>query len=214
VKQADLAPVRFAFTSRLVRAAGYAGWVVLLDEVELVGRYSLLQRGKAYAELARWLGAVPAQAVPGMTAVAAITDDFDIHVLEGRSDREKVPARLAQRGDQASLALVAMAEAGIRLIGREAVTLHAPNDDTLTVSHDRLQTLYDRAYGFTPTATGGLDGAHRAMRSYVRRWISEWDLERLYPGAHQEALEEAVRVDLSEDPELGQESEERADEGS
>jgi hypothetical protein len=30
-----------------------------LDEVELIGRYSPLQRGRSYAELARWLGSGP-----------------------------------------------------------------------------------------------------------------------------------------------------------
>ena len=31
------------------------GWLLLFDEVELIGRYTLLQRGRSYAELARWL---------------------------------------------------------------------------------------------------------------------------------------------------------------
>ena len=34
----DLARQRFRFLARLLRAAGYAGWVLLLDELELVGR--------------------------------------------------------------------------------------------------------------------------------------------------------------------------------
>jgi hypothetical protein len=56
VRSADLAVQRLRFAPRLMAAAGYAGWCVLLDEVELIGRYSLLQRGCSYAELARWLG--------------------------------------------------------------------------------------------------------------------------------------------------------------
>ena len=46
---------RFRFVPRLMAAAGYKGWIVLLDEVELIGRYSLLQRAKSYAEVARWV---------------------------------------------------------------------------------------------------------------------------------------------------------------
>jgi hypothetical protein len=46
---------RFRFMSRLILAAGYSGWVMFLDEVELVARYSLLQRARSYAELSRWL---------------------------------------------------------------------------------------------------------------------------------------------------------------
>ena len=46
---------RLRFAAKLLAAAGYAGWVVLFDEVELIGRYSLQQRAKSYAELARWV---------------------------------------------------------------------------------------------------------------------------------------------------------------
>jgi len=55
----ELARQRSRFLPRLLRAGGGAGWVILLDEVELIGRYSLLQRGRAYAELTRWLDGGP-----------------------------------------------------------------------------------------------------------------------------------------------------------
>ena len=51
----ELARQRFRFATRLMVAAGYAGWLILFDEVELIGRYSVLQRGRSYAELARWV---------------------------------------------------------------------------------------------------------------------------------------------------------------
>ena len=51
----ELARQRFRFLARLFVAAGWAGWLVLFDEVELIGRYTLLQRGRSYAELAGWL---------------------------------------------------------------------------------------------------------------------------------------------------------------
>jgi hypothetical protein len=43
----ELARQRFQFAARLLRAAGHSGWVILFDEVELIGRYSLLQRGRS-----------------------------------------------------------------------------------------------------------------------------------------------------------------------
>ena len=214
VRLADLAPVRFEFASRLAQAVGFAGWVLLLDEVELVGRYSLLQRAKAYAELARWLGLVPGQAIPGITAVAAITDDFEISVLDGRHDREKAPERLAQKGDSVSLAQATMAEAAIEAISRHPVRLHRPSDDSLQLSHDRLRDLYQTAYGVAPRTHGSLiDGAHRPMRNHVRRWINEWDLDRLYPDEAQDSLEEELHVDYTEDRDLQSESEEGAGSG-
>jgi hypothetical protein len=38
VKEAELAVQRLRFAPRLFRAAGYSGWCLLLDEVELIGR--------------------------------------------------------------------------------------------------------------------------------------------------------------------------------
>jgi hypothetical protein len=56
VAQRDLPEPRLRFVSRLVRAAGFVGWIILLDEVELIGRYSLWQRARSYTEMARWFG--------------------------------------------------------------------------------------------------------------------------------------------------------------
>jgi hypothetical protein len=94
VKAAELSRQRLRFVAKLLATAGYAGWVILFDEVELIGRYSLLQRGKAYAELARWVaGDHGAPAVP-IAAVLAMTGDFEAAVITEKGDREQVPARL------------------------------------------------------------------------------------------------------------------------
>ena len=202
VTLAALAPVRFEFAARLARAAGYFGWVLLFDEVELISRYSLLQRARAYAEIARWMCAVPDQAIPGITAVAAITDDFDIEVLDNRQDREKAPARLRQKGDVRSLAQEMLARIGIELITGNAVRLHAPNDDTLKLSFERLSDVYEEAYGHRSSRPASVpdDPVHRPMRSYVRRWISEWDLDRLYGERPHDVVEEATPgTDYTED---------------
>ena len=65
-KQAELPAQRLRFAIELIKAAGYKGWVVLLDEIELIGSYSLLQRGRSYAELARWQGETEGGAYPGV----------------------------------------------------------------------------------------------------------------------------------------------------
>jgi P-loop Domain of unknown function (DUF2791) len=88
IKAADLSRQRLRFAARLLATAGYAGWVILFDEVELIGRYSLLQRAKSYAELGRWIrGEHGAPGVP-IAAVLAMTDDFEAAVITGKDDRE------------------------------------------------------------------------------------------------------------------------------
>ena len=73
----ELGGQRLRFAAKLLAAAGSAAWVILFDEVELIGRYSLLQRAKSYAELARWVhGDHGGPGLP-IVAVLAMTDDFE-----------------------------------------------------------------------------------------------------------------------------------------
>jgi len=60
----------------LFRAAGYCGWCILLDELELIGRYTPLQRALSYAWLGAWLGLEGGRRFPGIVTAYAITDDF------------------------------------------------------------------------------------------------------------------------------------------
>jgi hypothetical protein len=94
VKARELARQRFRFAARLLRAAGHKGWVILFDEVELIGRYSLLQRGRSYAELARWLSVQEGGPGLPLITVFAMTDDFEAAVLTGKDDRIQIPVRL------------------------------------------------------------------------------------------------------------------------
>ena len=191
VKVQELALERFAFLSRLILAAGYAGWVLLIDEVELVGRYTLLQRGRSYAELARWMGGVEGAVIPGMISVAAITDDFALKVLHEKGDRDKVGAKLRAKGTDEYLHLAGRADTGMRLIEREALLLEPPDEATLRQVYERLKEIHSKAYDWDPPGIPWPAAAiTRRMRSYVRRWVNEWDLRRLYPGASLSAEEE------------------------
>ena len=184
IKAKDLALQRFTFMSRLILTAGYSGWVLLIDEVELIGRYSLLQRGRSYAELARWMGRVEGETYPGLTAVAAITDDFCLAVLQEKSDRDRIGTKFRGKGTFEYTSLAGRAETGMRIIERETLTLKAPDESDLGETYLRLKEIHKKAYGWEPpeipTANASLT---RRMRSYVRRWVNEWDLRRLYPGA-------------------------------
>lgn len=209
VKIKDLALQRFIFASRLILAAGYSGWVLLIDEVELVGRYSLLQRGKSYAELARWMGRVEGEVYPGLIAVAAITDDFDLAVLQEKGDRDIVGAKLLAKDTDEYLTLAGRAETGMRLIEREALALEPPDESTLTHTYQRLKEIHSKAYSWDPPEIPpAVISMTRRMRSYVRRWVNEWDLKRLYPGAELSTEEEQeIGPAYEEDDSLEQPSE-------
>jgi hypothetical protein len=170
---------RFLFTARMVAGAGYKGWLLLIDEVELISQYSFRQRARSYAELARWMGLLENERYPGILTVAAITADFDAPVLQGKGDFSSVRLKL----ESIDAAMVARAETGMRLIRRDAIELKQPDKDTLEQTYHRLKELHARAYGWEPPDIAGADPSLRThMRTHVRRWIIEWDLTRLYPG--------------------------------
>ncbi|MGH9436782.1 MAG: BREX system ATP-binding domain-containing protein [Terriglobia bacterium] len=214
VKVRDLALQRFLFASRLILAASYAGWVLLIDEVELVGRYSLLQRGRSYAELARWMGKVEGDVIPGLFSVAAITDDFGLAVLQEKSDRDIVGEKLRAKQTDEYLNLAGRADTGMRLIEREALILEPPDESTLGQTYERLKQIHAEAYGWcSPEIPWAATAMTRRMRSYVRRWVNEWDLRRLYPEAQICTDEEPeIKPSYIQDEDLEQPSEGSAQE--
>ena len=68
--------------------------MLLFDEVELIGRYTLLQRARSYAQLADWLLPDTDDPASPLATVLAMTDDFDAAVLTAKNDRELIPAKL------------------------------------------------------------------------------------------------------------------------
>ncbi len=200
----QLALQRFAFAAGLAKAAGYSGWVLLIDEVELIGRYSRLQRAGSYSELARWLGRVEAEQFPGITTVAAITNDFALAVLQGKGDLEYVVPQLESRNTDQHRSLAGRAATGMRIIERETVALAPPDVAVLDQTCEALRGIHARAYGWDPPPARSVapTALHRAMRSYVRRWINEWDLQRLYPGEAIETVETELTIDYLESPDL------------
>ena len=201
----DLPPQRLRFAVELIRGAGYGGWVVLLDEIELIGSYSILQRGRAYAEAARWMGRAQGEACPGLVAVGAVTEDFASAIIDpnGRKkDRNLVRPRMAASARYAALA--ARAEAGMRVLERDALTLERPGDEEARAALETLRRLYGQAYGWPPppAAPAGGAGYRGRMRYKVRAAINEWDLRRLYPDARPDTEFETVAPTYADDPDL------------
>lgn len=208
VDMRTLALQRFRFAAALMRAAGYAGWVLLIDEVELVARYTLGQRARAYAELARWTGNLKGEHFPGIVSVLAITSDFEAAVLDARNDRDAVPGRLRASGREADQLLAPRAERGMRLIGR-ALKLPPPSARTIDETYAKVRALHGQAYAWSPPAVSSAERAtSTSMREYIRWWITEWDLKRLFPDYQPDIEVQSLTQDYSEDAEQAASSEE------
>ena len=199
----ELGRQRLGFAAKLLAAAGSAGWVILFDEVELIGRYSLQQRAKSYAEIARWVRGDHGRPGVPIAAVLAMTDDYEAAVITGRNDRELVPAKLRAKETPEAAALAAEAQLGMRIIDREMELLTPPDEAELKQAYTRLKDLHGEVFGWQPPDIAGLErlGATR-MRQYVRAWINEWDLVRLDPGYRPETEMLDVSSDYREDPDL------------
>jgi len=204
----ELALQSFKFAARLIMAAGYSGWVLLIDEVELVSRYSLMQRAKSYAELARWMGKLEESNYAGLAVVSSITADFQSKVLEGIDDFEKVPGRLRVKGTESDLLLASQAERGMRVIQNELARLKAPDSTTLDQTYEKVRSIHANAYDWNPPPVPSVErlGSTR-MRQYIRGWITEWDLKRLDRDYNPEIEVGIVEQDYSEDKNLEVETE-------
>lgn len=205
----ELAMQRFRFLSRLFVAAGYRGWVLLFDEVELIGRYTLLQRARSYAEVAGWIQPDPDDPAAPLAAVVAMTDDFDAAVLTAKNDRELLPARVRAKQNSQWDAIADRAETGMRLIERDMVLLEQPDDAELDRVYRRLKVLHSEAFAWEAPDVSGLErlGATR-MRQYVRAWINEWDLVRLDPGYRPQTEVTSIASRYDEQPDLDDERQE------
>jgi hypothetical protein len=210
----DLARQRFRFATALLRAAGHAGWIVLFDEVELIGRYSVLQRGRSYAELGRWLCVTGADRDVPLAGVFAMTDDFEAAVLTGKNDRDDIPGKLRAKQTPEWDETAALAEVGMRRIENDMILLAPPDAAELDRTYSALKKLHGDAFGWSPPDVAGLErlGATR-MRQYVRAWINEWDLLRLDPAFRPETVAVDIASDYREDADL-EHSGEAADTGS
>ena len=176
----DLALPRFRFAAELVAAAGYTGWVILLDEIELVATLSLIARARAYAVLAALTGQLAEQVIPGLFAVGTVTAEFTGVVFHERRDHERIPQKWGERG----VASLADIEAGMGFLqpeSRQWMRITSLDAGALAETHEKVRSIYSQAYGWEPpTEPVRVNG--KSVRQHLRDWITRWDLIRLDPG--------------------------------
>lgn len=193
----------FALAGKLFQLAGYAGWVILFDEFELVCKLSTLQRAKAYANLADFRRAEPLpgfeRTVAGVAFIPGVVTDF---LLGGPQDLTRLPEVLRVRGLEAE---AAAAESSIRwLIERKHSLALLGEAETLEVL-DRIAALHEQAHGWHRQEGWGrfyvptMSAAER-MRTKVRYCVEALDLAHLYGEPPTVYSREVALPHLTEDP--------------
>jgi hypothetical protein len=186
VSAAELALQRFQFAARLMQAAGYAGWILLIDEAELIGRYSVNQRAKSYSEVARLMNLDGGPTLPGLGTVLALTNDFREGVLEKKGDNVKLLEKLRANNTEADRLLADKAEKGMGLLQSQRIPIGHPSSAIIHEAYRAIRALHLKGHGWRmwENATDGpatiVPGA--SMRKYVKSWVTHWDSLRFYPG--------------------------------
>ena len=208
-KAHELPGQRIRFATDFIRAR-HRGWVLLLDELELIGQYSRLQRARSYAALTRWMGIDDLAPASEIVVVGAITDDYvsaRIDPGKGAGDRDSAIATLANRPRHQHLRDAC--KEGIRFIERNCIELGESDEERNREILERLRNIYSRAYDWeTPPATPFHSAAtsQTKMRHRIRAPIEEWDLLRLDPGTTPHIIAKEERADYTERPELEKEA--------
>jgi hypothetical protein len=198
-KSADLAADRFRFASGLIRAGGYRGWVILIDEVELVASLSQRARARAYVDLT-WILGFSDRPLSGVLAVAAATSEFTGVIFNEKQDDVKIPlSKMAEKEP----ALVERAVRALRAIDERSGNwepIEAQTDDDLDRVFREVRELYRLAFDWEGVgkARPPYRDVGRSMRMHVREWITRWDLERLDPLYSADIAADVLRPDLEE----------------
>ena len=173
-----------AFLTRLFISLGYAGWVVLFDELELIRLLNgHVLRGRSYAELAHWMGFNGERPDQGLTVIGCMTSGYVQERIDwtnsGPSEITTIPTHiLASKSSH----LYFSAKFGMESLQGWAAEpiyhLHRPTKLDLEKIQAVLKATYEETYRIKvatlPIAQSGFD----PMRVHIRRWIVTWDLER------------------------------------
>jgi hypothetical protein len=172
---------RFDFVSRLLVSAGYKGWIILIDEIEVVAKYSLLQRAKSYSNIAQLFGT--AENAPRFVGVVGtITTDYVSEVLRGvsKNDMRQIPQKYGQGKNQKYLSNAVI---GMNHIDSKRILMQTPKLQEVAEAYHSVAELYSQAYNDweTPDVFGQHEYSSTGrMRQYIRSWINAWDLRRIY----------------------------------
>lgn len=186
------------FLSRFCQVSGYRGWAIFLDEAELISKYGPISRARAYEQLGRWLGLRPTHRVSGTAVVATVINDFEHDVLTNKGDRWHMPELLKQGRRPADVAGAPFAVDAIAAIDN-ALFLEPMTSQQLRDAHNILKDAHSRAYDWEAPELDIEFRRYQPMRLYVRRWINEWDMRRIYGRPKVEFGNEDLKVDLRED---------------
>ncbi|SDD78638.1 BREX system ATP-binding domain-containing protein [Sporomusa acidovorans] len=172
----------FGVMADAIRLCGYNGWVILIDELELVGRLGALGRLKAYRNLAWLLNWAESMQYPIYTLAAAATRlQDDIWYGGGKDDRTIMPAMAEERfGEVARREMEVFFE---RAIGSDSPVVAPVGSDVLIEMLETLADIHGIAYDWIPVLDVRVlvdELGSQPIRTYVRAALESLDIMYIY----------------------------------
>jgi len=191
----------FCFLRHLFRQLGYAGWVLLFDEAELIGGMGKKARAKSYVEIQRFLR--PSPKLEGVFSLFAFSSSYVEDVIDKKKEEENVQTTYAEDPD----ALTA-ATATVNAILNAPELAPLTKEEILQVLLS-IQEFHGRAYGWTPDVSAeaiyaATEAGGYLLRTKIRAAIEFFDQLYQYGEAGRTRITELGRETFEEDdtPEL------------
>lgn len=142
----------FSFMSHLFTQMGYHGWVILIDETELMGRLGKKARLNAYRNMAKFL--MPEKSLESTFSIFALSASYAEDVIETKHEYENL--ELIYPGEQES------AKAVLDLLSKAPQLLPLTRDEINGVLY-KIQDFHGKAYEWTPNLS--VDSLSEATQS-------------------------------------------------
>ncbi|NLM77489.1 MAG: DUF2791 family P-loop domain-containing protein [Ruminococcaceae bacterium] len=207
-KVAEHAFAYFGLLADLIQLCGFEGWVILIDEVELIGRLGKISRYKAYMNLNWLLNWQATMTYPIYTVAAAATRlQDDLWYGKKNDDRTTIPELAQERdGDEAAWTMTRFFN---RAIDEHALKILPAQEKDLILLLDTVTQLHGEAYQWAAcldSASLIRDLGAQPVRTYIRGALEFLDTAYLYGQAQTPQTEQLQETGLTEsdDEEAGE----------
>lgn len=129
----------FSFMSHLFIQMGYQGWVILVDEAELIGRLGKKARLNAYRNMAHFL--LPNKEMESVFSMFALSASYIEDVIEGKHDYENLSELFPEEPEPIHTVLDILVK---------APQLHPLTQTEFREVLNRLKDFHGRAYQWEP----------------------------------------------------------------
>ncbi|HJA92650.1 MAG TPA: ATP-binding protein [Candidatus Eisenbergiella merdipullorum] len=183
----------FSFMSHLFTRMGYHGWVILIDETELMGRLGKKARLNAYRNMAHFL--FPEKELESTFTLFALSASYTEDVIEGKHEYENLAAIYPDAQEPAKSVL--------DLLIKAPQLLPLTRDEINGVLY-KIQEFHGRAYEWTPevspeSLTEATQSGGYLLRTKIRAAIEFLDQLYQYGRAGKTTIDELGQETFTED---------------